>query len=463
MHNLSILRIYDYKFTFRIAAICNPRLRQMVVNQEDDYLKAFLNDTYGKEVAKQYDFKNKGIYLKSLGRLWERNKNIESTDFVVYIKKDLLPTVTKKYLKIKSPKIIGAKFFNYRFSYKLPIYRTEVQTLTGCFANSSSNSFIDTLNNFVYVDEYSNRYPKNSDPKNEPYICGIKKNDILVYSKIEFLENSEYKAIDEGFWLCGIAIDEWAHFISTFLTKLPLMIEHPRWGFAPLIVPDNMSMVQLDIITKVFGVKKILKVQQNSDYFFNQLYVVPTGTYSPVSIRTNSNEPSNFAWVNPESFKQIELYFSRFMSSISIDEKKVSSSKIYWTRGSYGRRKLENRSFLDELMAYNGFEFFDPNKHDFEAQLLALKNADIIVAEMAAFIFLSFINPKCRIILLNSDWKFHMYPSISCLNDLRDVEIELLIGKRKSAKDYKTENGAHSSWYLKDKKFKTLSKAMRIG
>ena len=59
MHNLSILRIYDYKFTFRIAAICNPRLRQMVVNQEDDYLKAFLNDAHGKEVAKKYDFKNK--------------------------------------------------------------------------------------------------------------------------------------------------------------------------------------------------------------------------------------------------------------------------------------------------------------------------------------------------------------------------------------------------------------------
>jgi hypothetical protein len=434
----------------------------MVVNQDDDYLKAFLNDSCGKEVAQEAEFKNRNIYIKSVGRLWERNIDIELTDLVVYEKKDILPSTTKKYLKINSPKILGNNNFRHRFSYKLPAYNTQVQTLVGCFANASSNSFINVVDKIVYVDEYSNRYPNTSDPKNEPFICGINKKSVLVDSKIEFQENSDYQTIDEGFWLCGIAVDEWAHFISTFLPKLPLMIKHPKWGSVPLIVPDNLSLIQLNIITEVFGVRNIFKVKRDINYFFKKLYVVQTETYSPVSIRSNSNVPSNFAWVNPESFKQVELYFSRFLSSMNIDGERERSSKIYWMRGSYGRRKLENRSTLDELMVKSGFDFFDPSEHDFEAQILAFKNADIIVAEMAAFIFISFINPKCRIILLNSDWKFHMYPSISCLNDLRDIEIELLIGKRKSTKDYKTENGAHASWYLTDKKLKKLSKVIHI-
>jgi hypothetical protein len=462
LNNLTILRLYDYKFTFKIATLLIPRLRKMVVNQEDDFLKAFLNDSYKNEVAKQSDFKNREMYMKSLGKLWERSIKIDLKNLVIYEKKDILPKATKKYLKIKSPKIVNTKYFKNSFNYKVPVYETQVQTLIGCFANTASNSFIDRANKIVFVDEYSNRYPNSSDPKNEPFICGVRSNNVLVDSKIEFLDKSEYVIIDEGFWLCGIAFDEWAHFISTFLTKLPLMIKHPKWGLAPLIVPDNINLIQLNIITEVFGVKNILKVNQGHNYFIKKLYVVQTATYSPVSIRSNSNVPSKFAWVNPESFKQIELYFSTYMSLISIDEVTDTSSKVYWVRGSYGRRKLVNRSTLDELMESEGFDFFDPTENDFKAQLLAIKNADIIVAEMAAFIFLSFINPKCRIILLNSDWKFHMYPSISCLNDLRDVDIELLIGKRESTKDYKTENGTHTSWYLTDKKFEKLLKAIQI-
>jgi hypothetical protein len=98
--------------------------------------------------------------------------------------------------------------------------------------------------------------------------------------------------------------------------------------------------------------------------------------------------------------------------------------------------------------------------HDFKKQLLVLRDAEIIVGEMAAFIFLSFINPKCRIILLNSDWKFHMYPALSSLNNLRETEFELLIGKRSSYKDHRTENGAHASWVLSKKNFLKLSKTI---
>ena len=109
-------------------------------------------------------------------------------------------------------------------------------------------------------------------------------------------------------------------------------------------------------------------------------------------------------------------------------------------------------------MLESGFQSFDPANHDLKDQLFALANADIIVGEMAAFIFLSFINPKCKIILLNSDWKFHMYPAISCLNSLREYEFELLIGKRRSTKDYKTENGAHADWMMSKSGFLKLSK-----
>ena len=177
-----------------------------------------------------------------------------------------------------------------------------------------------------------------------------------------------------------------------------------------------------------------------------------------LKIKNNSNIPSNFIWVNPESIRRIDFYFSRFLFSNRSNQKTKLAKQIYWSRGSNSRRFLDNRTTLDRLMEETGFQLFDPVKHDLKEQLFAFKNADIIVGEMAAFIFLSFINPKCKIILLNSDWKFHMYPALSCLNSLRETELELLIGKRKSTKDYKTENGAHATWMMSKKNFLKLSK-----
>ena len=458
LNNLEIIRIYDYKFTFRISTSCNKNVKLMILKQGSDHLKAFLNTSHGKVIIKKDKFEDKSIYLKSLGKLWEDRKAPDLNDFEIYQKIDILNQPKKSYLKIKSPKIVNYKLLNFRFTYKLPVFQTQVQTLFNCLASISSNSFIDINNKRVFVDEYSNRYPNTSDTKNEPHIFGFDSNSVLIDSKVESLKESEYQIIQEGFWLCGIAFTEWAHFVSSFITKLPVMMEHPRWNLAPLYVPDDITKIQLNIITEVFGVRNISKVNSNKDYFFKKLYVVPTEVYSPVSIKNNSNIPSNFIWVNPESIRRIDFYFSRFLFSNRSNQKTKLAKQIYWSRGSNSRRFLDNRTTLDRLMEETGFQLFDPVKHDLKEQLFAFKNADIIVGEMAAFIFLSFINPKCKIILLNSDWKFHMYPALSCLNSLRETEFELLIGKRKSTKDYKTENGAHATWMMSKKNFLKLSK-----
>ncbi len=66
------------------------------------------------------------------------------------------------------------------------------------------------------------------------------------------------------------------------------------------------------------------------------------------------------------------------------------------------------------------------------------------------------INSKVKVTLIMSDWDQHWWNEIGSLNHILDNRIKLVLGKRVSRKDYRSENGPSASYTVSQKSLMKL-------
>jgi hypothetical protein len=66
------------------------------------------------------------------------------------------------------------------------------------------------------------------------------------------------------------------------------------------------------------------------------------------------------------------------------------------------------------------------------------------------------INPNVKVTLVISDWDQHWWNEVGSLNQILNNRIKLVIGKRVSRKDYRSENGPSASYTISQKSLMKL-------
>ena len=392
----------------------------------------------------------------ALGKFWERTKKKNRVNV------DLLDRYMKSgtFKEVKQSNYNSLLIKSYNWRTKLPIivasdllrnqfgrhqrlihsHNFGVLQIEDATAVNGSNAFLTKEG--VLLDEYRSSYPQDCDPRNEPFIRGVKDNLVLVDN--EFLNSLETIHLETGYWMAGSMFSEWGHFICTYLPKLVELIESELPSKVPLIIPYGSPKKLVDFITRIINTRELIYASDSEKYLIKNLYYFPSTVFSPTNIRAYDERFQSNVLVDPKQFvKFYNLLESKYPKVISNNSE---SRNILWLRKGFQRRELLNQAEFENVVTENGYSAFDPLDHSIEDQLNVIRSANNICGEVGAWIFMIGINPKVKVILIMSDWDQHWWNEIGSLNQILDNRIKLVLGKRVSRKDYRSENGPSASY-----------------
>jgi hypothetical protein len=259
------------------------------------------------------------------------------------------------------------------------------------------------------------------------------------------LENLPTRYVDSAFWLAGPMFVEWGHFVNTYLIKLNNYLEHSDWPKTKVLVPDDMPTHLEYIIKRLIPPERLLFISRYEKIFMVTCYYFPSTVFSPTNIRNYATVVPSHVYIDPYQFKKLyKMLNNRFNSNI---ENNFDGKKIFWSRGTFSRRNLINRSEVEDLLTMHDYISFDPLSHDPLTQFNVLKNAESICGEIGSWIYLAALNKKCRVILIISDWDQQSW-HIGILNNILENPLKFILGERIIKYDYKSENAPHAPYRL---------------
>jgi hypothetical protein len=409
---------------------------------------------------------NKVANRNALGKFWERTKKknrfhvdlleryIKSGIFIEVKQSSYNPLLIKSNSwRTKLPIIVASDLFRNQFGRHRKVIHSHnfgVLHIENAIAVNGSNAFLTQEG--ILLDEYRASYPQDCDPKNEPFLRGVK--DHMALLDNEFLNSLETIHLETGYWMAGSMFSEWGHFICTYFPKLVELIESELPSKVPLIIPYDSPKKLVDLITEIIKTRELIYASDSEKYLIRNLYYFPSTVFSPTNIRAYDERFQNNVLVDPKQFvKFYNLLESKYPKVISNNSE---SRNILWLRKGFQRRELLNQAEFENVVIENGYSAFDPLDHSIEDQLNVIRSADNICGEVGAWIFMIGINPKVKVILIMSDWDQHWWNEIGSLNQILDNRIKLVLGKRVSRKDYRSENGPSASYTVSQKSLMKL-------
>jgi hypothetical protein len=404
---------------------------------------------------------NKVANRNALGKFWERtkkknhfyvnliNRYIESGAFKEVEQSNYNSLLVKSYSwRTKLPTIVASDLFQNQFGRRQKVIYSHnfgVVHIKHAIAVNGSNAFLTQEG--ILLDEYRSSYPQDCDPKNEPFLRGVR--DHLALVDNEFLNKLETIHLEAGYWMAGPMFNEWGHFVNTYLPKLVELIENELPSDVPLIIPYGSPKKLVDLITKIINTHKLIFASDSEKYLIRNLYYFPSTVFSPTNIRAYNERFQSNVFVDPKQFvKFYNLLDSNYPKVIS-DNSELRS--ILWLRRGFQRRELLNQAEFENSVIENGYIAFDPLDHSIEDQMNVIRSADNLCGEVGSWIYMIGINPKVKVILIMSDWDQHWWNEVGSLNQILDNRIKLVLGKRVSRKDYRSENGPSASYTLSQK------------
>lgn len=366
-----------------------------------------------------------------------------------------MPKKTKKW-KVSPPEIIHSdRKRNYlnRRSYELESKDAGVVYFRKVFAMAGSNSFINTEG--VFVDEFRGIYPPDCDPRNEPIIRGVRKNEAVIDSGL--LDEMPVRIIPKAFWLAGPFIGEWGHFVNTYLIKLFQYISVNELKEISILIPNDLPENIRVILRKLDYQKQCVEISRLEKIFIEDCYYFPSTVFAPTNGRKFKKRIQSNVYVDPEKFSEM---FRIIRKDFSLNKTQKFPRKVLWARPNFSRRALENQTDFEQLVSRFGFSTFDPLKADALDQFHILYNADFICGEIGSWIYLAGINPATKIIVVMSDWDQHWWNEIGSLNKNLLHPIKVVLGKRINQNDYKSENAPHGEYRLSSKALSKLGKIL---
>ena len=402
----------------------------------------------------------------ALGKFWERTKKknrfyinlidryIESGIFKEVEQSNYNSLLVKSYSwRTKLPVIVASDLLRNQFGRHREVifsHNFGVVLIKDAIAVNGSNAFLTQEG--VLLDEFRASYPQDCDPKNEPFLRGVK--DHLALIDNEFLNSLETIHLETGYWMAGSMFNEWGHFIFTYLPKLVELIESELPSEVPLIIPYDSPKKLVDLITGIITTHELIFASNSEKYLIRNLYYFPSTVFSPTNIRSYDKRFQSNVFVDPKQFvKFYNLLDSKYPKVIS---GKSESRNILWLRRGFQRRELLNQAEFEKVVLDCGYLAFDPLDHSIEDQLNVIRSADYLCGEVGSWIYMVGINPKVKITLIMSDWDQHWWNEVGSLNQILDNRIKFVLGKRLSRKDYRSENGPSASYTVSQKSLMKL-------
>jgi hypothetical protein len=409
---------------------------------------------------------DKNASRDALGKFWERIKmknhtylnllemNISSGAFKEVTQSDYNSlSVKSDSWKTKLPIILATDLLRNKFGRNEKVITSHnfgVVHIKDATAVNGSNAFL--AQGGILLDEYRSCYPQDCDPKNEPFLLGVKGNMALVDNR--FLGQLATKRLESGYWMAGPMFNEWGHFLNTYLPKLVELVENNLPSKIPIIIPQGSSKKLVDIITKVINKHEVIFASKSEKYLIRNLYYFPSTVFSPTNIRAYDVRYQSNVYVDPGQFKKFyNLLNDKYPKAISYNSEKRN---ILWLRRGLQRRQLLNQAEFEKVVLENGFLDFDPLEHSVEEQLHIIRSADYLCGEIGSWIYMVGINPNVKVTLVISDWDQHWWNEVGSLNQILNNRIKLVIGKRVSRKDYRSENGPSASYTISQKSLMKL-------
>jgi hypothetical protein len=403
--------------------------------------------------------------LDGLGKIWERGAELNGANhrFIVYETKSF--EIDHGYLfdpaielELQPPLVIhsDSKYaLKNRNSFIRPSFQGGLTIQKNVVRIVGSNSALDLESKTVFVDEYRREFPPVADPKNDPFILGIRESHALcVASELGAIKNFE-----SGFWLAGAFMGEWAHFVFSYLVQIWYFQQHPMWKKAPLFIPDDLPETSFQFLSYMIGDSvPIVRLKQGQHVSFDIVVSVPSKVFSPGNVRFANSRPPEHVFVDPLQF----IRMKKLLGGLAGLSTFPPSKKVFMDRSKYGRRELNNRKDVKRICEKHGFNSIDLASLNAPDQAKVWQDAEKIVGDLGAWHYLSILNDNAEITALNSDWDFHCWADVSSINQVRLNPTKLILGKRDGEKGYSSlsENAPHKDWSLSKKGLSALDQAL---
>jgi hypothetical protein len=420
-------------------------------------MKAFPEELYGTDSRQVLD---------GFGKIWESGVDLSEAnqELIVYEKKSF--EIDKEFvfdpfieLELQPPFVIHSDtkgalknrdtFYRPSFQGGLAIQKNVIRVV-------GSNSALHLETKTLFVDEYRSEFPILADPKNDPFTIGVRENSALCKA----LKPNAVTHFESGFWLAGSFMNEWAHFVFSYLVQIWYFQQHPLWKRAPLFVPDNLSETSYQFLSYMIGDSvPVIRLKQGQQIGFEIVVSMPSKVFSPGNVRLANLRPPEHVLVDPLQF----IRMKKLLEGLEDFSTFPTTKKVFMDRSKYGRRELNNRTDVERICEKHGFKSIDLAVLNAPDQAKVWKDAEKVVGDLGAWHYLSVINDSADIIALNSDWDFQCWGDVSSINKVRSNPTKLILGKRDGVKGYSSlvEEAPHKDWSLSEKGIAALDQTLK--
>lgn len=221
-------------------------------------------------------------------------------------------------------------------------------------------------------------------------------------NNVKFFLNKPRLSVDRAVSLLNQSANNYAHWVTEVLPKLPILDAHSDYDGWPLLVGGWIHPNMHESIALLGGKsREVIKVARWQPVAVEQLVDISLPAYEPyIPHKLFSVE----VWSQINCFSRPALHRLREQAlRVPVHEFPRRASRVYLRRSpdSYNLRQIANAADIEGLIVQYGFEIVEPGRMTFEEQLSVIRRAEVIVAPVgAALANMAFAAAGTRILAL---------------------------------------------------------------
>ena len=242
----------------------------------------------------------------------------------------------------------------------------------------------------------------------------------------------ETNEIDSAATLLGQNSANYAHWLTEILPKLLILDAYPDFGKIPLLLDHGLHPNLLESV-RIFNAsnREIISIKRWEPVKVKRLLCVSQPAYEPYIPHGIFHNKSSHV-VN--AFSHHALSILRNAAWQLIGPKTIPETKklcIARSRTSGNVRGITNWHLIESFLQAEGFEVIEPESLTFSDQVIACKQAHIMVAPIgAALANMIFSPPGCKIIVLAPYYEGASYYYYSNLAGILGHELYHVLGQQ---------------------------------
>jgi hypothetical protein len=331
------------------------------------------------------------------------------------------------------------------------------------FAMCESNAFVGR--DATYVDEYRSELPPDADPRTDPLVRGVRRDDVggdaaLALGPADLEAQATARGL-RGFWLAGRFGHEWGHWVNGHLTRIPYLRTHPEWGRLPLIVQSGLPPAFVEFLDLLApGVERI-ELAPDEVVHLDRVIVSPARVNAAPNRRYVPEWPMRHVFAEPESHAALT---EELRGLATFSHRGDRPRRVMVSRDGFGRRGLTQRAEFESIMRDAGFVPVHFERMSAAEQVGTWLDAELVVGEAGSWMFLSSMGPDVRMLPVSSGSLGLWWTEFSTFNALRREPVRSIVGQQVVTDPRALgEFAAHGPWTLSPAGLTALADAVAAG